>query len=373
MSQFRDAFENRHRYAKEWKKQTGGKVLGYFEPYVPEELAYAAGVLPVRLIGSHKQDDISDRYMYGNCRPSRDILVQALDGTYNYIDGTVYAECCQWMRGCFSSWQVHKPTEFSHYVFVPDFAEGHRAKTLLRSELGFFQKALEKWTGKTITNRALDKAIEVYNENRALMRQIFEMRRVENPPLTGTEALDLVLSSQVMDKAEHNKMLAAELKRLGKVKADKPKFRLMVLGSEVHNTGLEEYIDAVGGTVVIDEYDNGSGYFWNEVIPQEDRLMALSLRYLDKPRHPLKDISYARRPERIVEMIEDYHVNGVILMKQKFCHPHGTDFPSIWKILRERQVPFLYIEEDTTIPTVEVKADIDGFIETIVPTALPVK
>ena len=371
MGKFKDAFENRHQYAKAWKKKTGGKVLGYFEPYVPEELAYAAGVLPVRLIAEHVPDDISDRYMYGNCRPSRDILVQALNGTYNYVDGTVYAECCQWMRGCFSSWQVHKPTEFSHYVFVPDFAEGHRAKTLLRSELGFFQKALEKWTGKKITDKALDNAIDVYNTNRALLRQIFEMRRVDAPPVTGTEAMEIVLSSQVMDKEEHNKLLTAELKRLSRKAGVKPKCRLMILGSEVHNTGLEELIDSLGGTVVIDEYDNISGYFWNEVVPQEDRLMALSLRYLDKPRHPLKDISYARRPERIAEMIEDWHVQGVVLLKQKFCHPHGTDFPSIWKILRERQVPFLYIEEDTTIPTIEVKADIEGFLETIVPTAVP--
>ncbi len=35
---FKEWFENRHDYAKAWKKRTGGKVLGYFCTYVPEEL-----------------------------------------------------------------------------------------------------------------------------------------------------------------------------------------------------------------------------------------------------------------------------------------------------------------------------------------------
>ncbi|MBI4296887.1 MAG: benzoyl-CoA reductase, partial [Chloroflexi bacterium] len=57
MDNFRKAVENRHQYAKDWKKKTGGKVVGYFEPYVAEEFLYAAGVLPVRLIAEHEPDE----------------------------------------------------------------------------------------------------------------------------------------------------------------------------------------------------------------------------------------------------------------------------------------------------------------------------
>ena len=41
---FQNWFTNRHDYAREWKKKTGGKVMGYFCTYVPEELLYAADV-----------------------------------------------------------------------------------------------------------------------------------------------------------------------------------------------------------------------------------------------------------------------------------------------------------------------------------------
>jgi hypothetical protein len=56
---FTEWYNARHEYAKEWKKKTGGKVLGYFCTYVPEEILYAANVLPVRILGSHEPQNVT--------------------------------------------------------------------------------------------------------------------------------------------------------------------------------------------------------------------------------------------------------------------------------------------------------------------------
>ena len=61
---FKKMVADRHAYASAWKERTGGKVLGYFETYFPEEVAYAAGVLPVRLLAEHEPDIISDKWIY---------------------------------------------------------------------------------------------------------------------------------------------------------------------------------------------------------------------------------------------------------------------------------------------------------------------
>lgn len=368
MERFRELLENRHQYARDWRVRTGGKVLSHFYTHLPEEIAYAAGVLPVRLLAQHEPDDISDRYMYGNCRPSRDILVQAIKGRYDYVDGIVYTEGCQWMRHTFSTWQLHMPVSYSHYVFLPDYVEGHRAKILLRSELSAFKKSLEAWTGNTITEQALDRAIEVYNTNRRLMRQVYQLRRLDNPLVSGAEAMEMVLSSQIMDKEEHNQLLAEAIKKLPERKDKvKPRARLMLVGSETHDTKLEKLVESLGATIVIDELSNGSSYFWNDVVPIEDHLMAIALRCLDKPRDPLKDIGWPRRPARIVELAEDFNVQGVIIAKQKFCHPHGTANPSIWSICRERGLPFYYFESDTTVPNAEMQTGIEAFLDMLQP------
>lgn len=38
MEVFKQWYDRRHEYAKEWKKRTGGKVIGTFCTYVPEEI-----------------------------------------------------------------------------------------------------------------------------------------------------------------------------------------------------------------------------------------------------------------------------------------------------------------------------------------------
>src|SRR3990172_2821987 len=175
MDRFRELVAKRHDYAQKWKKRTGGKVLAYFCPYLPEELVYAAGILPVRLMAQHEPDDITERHMYGNCPVTRDILNQAMQGRYDYVDGLGHAYGSQWMRSAFSSWLLHKPTEYNHFVFLPTCPDAPGTGKLTTAEMAAFKKSLEEWTGQAITDEALDNAIEVYNTNRKLMRQVYEL------------------------------------------------------------------------------------------------------------------------------------------------------------------------------------------------------
>ena len=51
----------------------------------------------------------------------------------------------------------------------------------------------------------------------------------------------------------------------------------------------------------------------------------------------------------------------MIIAKQIYCHPHGTDNPHMWTILRERNIPFHYMERDTMADT-EVSTRLEAFI-----------
>jgi benzoyl-CoA reductase subunit C len=368
LERFHKILQNRHEYARAWKKKTGGKVIGYYEPYMPEEIIYAAGALPVRLLSQHEPDDVTDRQMYGNCACSRDILNQFIKGHYDYIDGLINAEGCQWMLNAFQTTLNNQPELFNHYVFVPDYVDGKTSKDVMLSELVVFKKAIEKWTGKTVKDGDLDRAIDVYNTNRRLMRQVYELRRADNPVVLGSEAMEMVLASQIMDKAEMNTMLEDVIVKLAKRKPRQDTgVRLMLIGSPTSDVALEELVESVGANVVIDEVCTGSCYFWNEVIPQPDRLMAISLRYLGRPHCALKDNNWRRRPAHIHQLYEDYQAQGVIIAKQIYCHPHGTDNPLIWKILRERNIPFHYFERDTTLSYEETRLRMEAFINMLKP------
>jgi benzoyl-CoA reductase subunit C len=364
---FKALVENRHEYAKAWKAKTGGKVLGWIEPYFPEEVAYAAGVLPVRILAKHEPDDVSDKLIYACGSPVRHIVNRFLKGRYAYVDGLVNVEGCQW---AYNAWEVavnNNAKLFNHYLFLPDHTDAPTSKTVLRSELSVFKGLMEEWTGKKISDDDLDRAIDVYNKNRLLLRRINELRRMERPLIHGAEMMNIVLADQLMDKAEMNDILEKFIPELEAREPGKDRVRLMLIGSETYDTGLEEMVEALGGDVVIDELDNGTGYYWNNVIPQKDRLMAIGLKYLGRPKNPIKDNNWRRRPQHIFELAEDWNVDGAIIAKQIYCHLHGTDNYAVWRILRERYIPYLFFERDTTLPIEDTTLRLESFMNMLKP------
>ena len=364
---FKELVENRHEYSRAWKAKTGGKVLGWFEPYFPEEIAYAAGVLPVRILARNEPNDIADKWIYASCYPVRDMVNQILRGRYDYVDGLVNVEGCQWM---YNAWEVavnNNTKLFNHYLFMPDYTDAPTSKHVARSELDVFRKRMDEWTGNAITDKELDNAIDVYNKNRLLMKQICELRRMERPLIHGAEMMNIVLASQVMDKAEMNEILEKFIPELEAREPGPDRIRLMLIGSETFDTALEEMAEALGGDIVIDELDNGTSYYWNNVIPQKDRLMAISLKYLGRPKNPIKDNNWRRRPQHIFQLAEDYNIDGALVVKQIYCHLHGTDNYAVWKILRDRYIPYHFFERDTTLPVEETQLRLESFMNMLKP------
>lgn len=361
---FKKLIAERHEYARAWKKRTGGKVVGWFETYFPEEVAYAAGLLPVRILAEHEPDALSDKYIYGACYPVRDMANQLLLGRMEYIDGFVNTEGCQWMFHVYEVMTNVHPELFKHYLFLPDYTESKSSKDVLRSELNVLKNRFEEWTGNTVTDEALDNAIEIYNKNRSLLRRICELRRADKPVILGSEFMNMLLADQVMDKAEMNVILENFITELEN-RTGRDMVRLMLIGSETWDSNLEELIESLGGNVVIDELENGTNYYWNNIYPQKDRLMSISLRYLSRNNHPVKDSNWRRRPSHIFELAEDFFVDGAIIAKQIYCLPHGTDNYEVWKILRERNIPFHYFERDMSVPKEETELHMEAFMNVL--------
>ncbi|MFC2009730.1 2-hydroxyacyl-CoA dehydratase [Chloroflexota bacterium] len=365
IERFREIVENRHQYAQDWKKKTGKKVMGYFCTYVPEEIIYAADILPVRIMGSHEPYSISENHIaWIYCSFCHDVLAQGLRGKYNYLDGVVNAYGCNHIRQSFWSWREHVPISYSHQIYIPYYVRHRASKALILEELRKFKHSLEEWLGKTISTEDFDRAIETYNTNRRLLRQIYELRKRDNPPLSGVEAMEIVLASIYMDKEEHNQLLEQLLKELPERKINtESKVRLMLIGTENDDTELVGLIESLGGNVVIDDHCTGSRYFWNEVIPEEDRLLAITKRYIDKPLCPVRDLEAEYRLDRIVELAKDYNVEGAIIVQPKFCDPLEYDMMHLPPLLEKNGIRSLILEVDVINPAGQFRTRIEAFLE----------
>jgi len=365
MEQFKEWYEGRHRYAQEWKRKTGGKVVGYFCTYVPEEILYAAGVLPVRILGSHEPQDVTEPHIFGMfCPFCRDCLAQGLKGRYDYLDGIVIAQSCLHIRQAFTSWKMHIPVDFSYYLPMPNNVQSKRALPYLTGELVAFKDTLEQWIGRAITDEDLSKGIEIMNKSRKLTRELYDWRKQANPSLTGLEAMYTVVSSQMVDKRDYNEALQKVLEKLPQrqLKNDS-KVRLMILGSEDDDTVFVEMVESLGAIFVVDDHCTGSRYFWNEVTLNQNPLEAIAARYVARVPCPSKDWPERTRIDHILKLAQDWNVQGAVVIQQKFCDPHELDIPAIIENLKQSGVPAQFLELDVTVPVGQFKTRVEAFLE----------
>ncbi|MEW6742206.1 MAG: benzoyl-CoA reductase, bzd-type, subunit N [Planctomycetota bacterium] len=360
---FKEWFEVRHEYAREWRKKTGGKVLGCFCTYVPEEILVAADVLPVRLLGSHQPQNVTEPHIFGMfCPFCRDVLAQGLQGRYEYLDGIMISQSCLHLRQAYTSWDLHVPVGFSHYLPMPHHVQSPHAVAFARAEFDVFRKKVEKWTGKAITDDDLLRGIDIVNRDRQLMKQVYELRKREAVPISGLESMYMVVSSQMTDKQEHARIVGEVLRELAQRKL-KTGTRLMLLGSENDDSEFIGMVESVGATIVQDDHCTGTRYFWDEVELDGDPLTAIAERYVNRLPCPTKDWPQRRRIERIQQFAKDWNARGAIVIQQKFCDPHELDIPAIRKHLEDAGVKTLFLELDVTVPVGQFKIRVEAFLE----------
>ncbi|MBI4289049.1 MAG: 2-hydroxyacyl-CoA dehydratase, partial [Chloroflexi bacterium] len=260
----------------------------------------------------------------------------------------------------------HLPTPFSHFIYVPNHIQAPSARARTATEVKQFKSAVESWTGAAITGRDLKRAVNTYNTNRRLMTEIYELRKQDNPPLSGAEAMYMVMASMYMDKAEHNRLLRQLLSALpqrGRLKQGR--LRAMYLSSESDAANLVQLIESLGAEVVVDDNCIGTRYFVQEVNigAGKDLLDAIADRYVDKPPCPVKDMVERLRLPYIKKLVQDFRVDAAIYAKMKFCDPHEYDIPSIKKMLEDMGVPLLILECDITIPEGQFRTRVEAFLE----------
>jgi benzoyl-CoA reductase subunit C len=298
------------------------------------------------------------------CPFCRDVLAQGLKGRYDYMKGIMISQSCLHLRQSFTSWRNHVPVDYAYYLYMPSKVQTEHAYPYLKSEFEKFKKSLEDWTGKKITDEALRETAELYNENRRLMHEVYDLRKQADPSVSGLEAMVMVASSFFVDKKDHNAELKRILPELKNRKLDNETgSRLMIVGSEDDDTEFVKMVESVGATIVSDDHCTGSRYFWNLTEFNGDIMQDIANRYIDRPPCPSKDWEERQRFPHVLQMAKDFNVDGIILIQQKFCDPHECDIPVLKQYLNDNNIPTLFLEFDVTVPLGPLRIRVEAFLE----------
>jgi benzoyl-CoA reductase subunit C len=337
------------RSVEEWKEQ-GKKVIGYLCTYIPEEIMYAAGILPVRITGDSRELELEEAnaylYIY-TCSFARSCLQLALRHEYDFLDGFVGCSTCDPIRRLADVWEKYLTTPFMHVLTIPRKSSPDAHK-LYQNQVKTFKEKLEDFFGIKITEDDLKGAVAVYNKNRELLSKLYELRKSDHPPILGSETLEVINAGFRISKEEHNILLERLLEEIAaSQRTVKNGLRLMINGSILNNAEFIQTIEELGGSVVVDELCTGSRYFADpvDVSSGATLLETISKRYLNH--FPCaRMIPFENRVQRIMDLIKEYRVEGVITQIIRYCAPYAKDQVLLKERFEQEGIPLLILDTE---------------------------
>jgi benzoyl-CoA reductase/2-hydroxyglutaryl-CoA dehydratase subunit BcrC/BadD/HgdB len=357
-------------------KEKGGRVIGYVCSHVPEEVIAAADMLPFRLRGIEiKSTAIGDSY-FGPfvCSCPKALLQNAGEGRFSFLDGAIMVQACDSMRRLDECWRKAGKDfpgslpDFFHYFAVPHKVTDYSVQ-FFAEEIEKLAKAIEGHFKVSITEQKLDEAIETYNTTRDLLVQLEALRHRDSPPLTGSEAMAIVLAGTAMPKSDYNKLLEATIedlkKQRAKTHAGKP--RILLAGSVVDDLTLIDAIEAEGAVVVADTVCFGARAYAGHVEKGGSRWETLARRYLNEQFCPRMFGYSNERYELILQKFKDSKADGIVFQNIRFCDLHGSENGLFNKRLDKAGIPNTRIEREYGELADEgrVRMRINAFLETL--------
>src|SRR5690606_1966182 len=310
---------------KEWRAQ-GGKVLGHFQVYFPEEIAHAAGMLPVRICGS-QTDGVAVSQHFGSylCSILKTSLGMALDKNIE-LDLFVGLPICDGARNLAGIWGRNFPYK-SQILHLPQNPGSAAAPAFLRHEYQRLAQDIEKVTGEPISDESLRNSIEVYNHSRNLMYEIYDIRRTEPWKLSADESLAIIGSAGFLLREEWVALAENILPRIrGRAAQQRDKMRVVLEGGFCETPPFD-FLQAVSRScyVVDDDLLIGLRYLLGDVETTGDPWQNLANAYLFHSSYSAVQHDDNKPNEKmLLARVKNSHAEAVILASAKMCEP-GLD------------------------------------------------
>lgn len=359
-------------YAKD-----GGKVVATYCVFVPEEIVWAAGGIPVGLCaGTQFSIPMAESVLPRNtCALIKSSFGFKLGRICPYVQAShliVGETTCDGKKKMFEILNQYQPV----YVMEVPNKKTQRSRQLWLEEVADFKDVIEKLTENTVTAENLKQAIDNVNNRRRALQRLYNLRKVKPVPVSGKDALLVTQVSFYDDVKRNTEMVNAlceeldERVRAGEGVAPANARRILISGSPmaIPNWKLHHIIESAGAVVVCEESCTGTRFFSDLVESTGDgldeQMNAVANRYMNI--HCACFTPNDERVDDIVRLAKEYQVDGVVHYNLQFCHTYATEAVRVEKRLEDEGIPLLRIETDySDEDTGQLKNRIDAFLEMI--------
>ncbi len=352
MKEFQAIAYNPNKQLADFKAQ-GKKVIGVLPYYAPEELVYAAGMVPMGMWGSNSKT-ISRAKEYCAtfyCTIAQLALEMLLDGTMDQLDGLITPTICDTLRPMSQNFRVAIGEK------IPTIFLAHPQNRFAPWGLQFcidqytnVRKMLDQISGHEMTDEDIRNAIKVYNASRAARREFVKLASDHCDVVTPTLRSAVLKAGWFMLKDEYTAKLVALNEELKKLPVcDWKGVKVVTSGIICDNPKLLAIFEENNIAIAADDVAHETRAFRTDASEEGDPMMALAKQFADTDYEVLlydPKSSENRRGEFVANLVKESGAQGLILFMQQFCDPEEMEYPYLKKALDEAGIPHIKLGVD---------------------------
>lgn len=372
INEFKEIAANPEKKLAMYKAQ-GKKAIGVLPYYAPEELVYAAGMVPFGVWGtnnkniSHAKEYCATFY----CTIAQLSLEMLLDGTLDGLSGIITPTICDTLRPMSQNIRVamgdKMPVIFLAHPQNRSTAYGLK---FCVDQYTNVRKELEKITGNAITDDDIAKSIKVYNASRKARREFVKLASEHCDVIKPTVRSAVLKAAFFMLKDEYT----AKLEELNRELAMLPICqwsgkKIVTSGIICDNPALLEALEDNNIAIAADDVAYESRAFRIDVPEDADPMMALAKQFANIDCDVLlydPESAKNNRGEFVAKLVKDSGADGLILFMQQFCDPEEMEYPYLKKALDAAKIPHIKIGIDQQMRDFgQAKTAIQAFAESL--------
>ncbi|MFQ5679472.1 MAG: 2-hydroxyacyl-CoA dehydratase [Gemmatimonadota bacterium] len=349
-------------------REAGGKVLGHFQVYFPEELAHAAGMLPVKLRGAPVERREADSH-FGSylCSILRSSLELVLTGRLE-VDLFVTHPICDAARNLAGVWArtVGGPAQI---LYLPQNPNSSFALRYLEEEYGRLLSEIEEVAGRRVSRVDLSRSLAVFNENRRLLRELYAIKRETPWLLSVEEAYVLVAVGGLVTREEHNELLRGLLPQIcDRSVRQGDKLRVVFEGGFCEQPPLD-LLRAISEFCYVVDDDLLIGLRWilDDVPITGNPLRSLADAYLDHSSYsPVQHDLRKPKEEMLLARIRQARADAAIVAAAKMCEPGLDEQVAYSQALDEAGIPYFVSEFEERMRSFgQLQIQLETFVENV--------
>ncbi|TPW90796.1 2-hydroxyacyl-CoA dehydratase, partial [Proteus mirabilis] len=301
--------------------RSGKKVVGCFPEYTPNEIVYAAGMVPFGIWGAEGRE-ISEAKKYFPpfyCALVLSSLEMGLDGALNKLSAALIPSLCDTLKCLGQNWKAGVPQVPFIQLVHPQNRKTPAGIAFLTEQYKKIALQLGEISGQTVTDDALKNAIRLFNQRRATLREFSQIAALHPNLVTPQRRNTVIKSGYLMDVVEHTKAVEAIVTQCKTLSPEPWKgHKIVVTGIIADSPSILQILADNKMAIVADEVAHESRQFRQDIPENNSPYEAMAEQMAQLEGCSLLYDPEKKRGRLIADMVKNTGADGVVYLLTKF-------------------------------------------------------